>query len=59
MKLNARLTAIATVALLLLPNAAYAQNRNVNCDERGMENSEQCRDAKREKPRFQTKFFSE
>jgi hypothetical protein len=55
MKLRTKLTAIATVMLLLVPNAAYADSHNKRCD---AQKEDDCRD-KREKPKFQTKFFSE
>ena len=55
MKLRTKLAAAATIMLLLLSNAAYADSHNNRCDDR---TEDDCRD-KREKPKFQTKFFSE
>ena len=47
MKLRTKLAAVATIMLLLLPNAAYADSNNNRCDDR---TEDDCRD-KREKPR--------
>ncbi len=55
MKLRAKLFALTALALLLVPNVAYADSRNNDCDQQ----EDDCRDSKREKPKFQTKFFSE
>ena len=58
MNLTRRLAATALLALLLLPNAAYARdNDRDDCKGAAMQDDD-CRDGKREKPRFQTKFFS-
>jgi hypothetical protein len=55
MKLRAKLFALTAIALLLVPNVAYADSRNNDCEQ-----EDDCRDDnKREKPKFQTKFFSE
>lgn len=56
MKLKAKLAAALTLALLAVPNVAQADD-NGRCDDAGMEDD--CRDDRREKPKFQTKFFSE
>jgi hypothetical protein len=56
MKTSRKLAVAAILALLIVPTfqtAAYADNRRDKCD------SEEQDDDCREKPRFQTKFFSE
>lgn len=53
MKIASKLAAAAIVALLLVPSVALADNHKKDCDVE--ENDDDC---KREKPRFQTKFFS-
>jgi hypothetical protein len=55
MKLRAKVFAAAAIALLLVPNVAYADSRGGG----DCEQEDDCRDSKREKPKFQTKFFSE
>ena len=55
MKLRTMLAAVATIMLLMAPHAAYADSHNNRCDD---QKEDDCRD-KREKPKFQTKFFSE
>jgi hypothetical protein len=57
MKRTRKLAVAAVLALLILPTfqtAAYADDRRNNCEEQEDEDDD-CR----EKPRFQTKFFSE
>lgn len=58
MKVAPKLIAAALVALLLTPMAttgAYADNRDDKCSV----SDEDDDDCKRNKPKFQTKFFSE
>lgn len=60
MTLRSKLAAAATLALLFLPNAAYADDRRNKCDG-PVAMQENCRpdDGDRRKPKFQTKFFAE
>jgi hypothetical protein len=61
MKLMLKFAAAAMLALTLVPNAAYADDRrNANCKQPAAV-QDNCRadDGERRKPKFQTKFFSE
>ncbi len=57
MSTRARAAAVA-LALLLVPNVALADNARTSCGEFSMQQDDEC-NGKREKPKFQTKFFSE
>lgn len=61
MRRTLKFAAVAMLALLFVPNAAYADDRrNGKCD-RNAAIQDNCRpdEGDRRKPTFQTKFFSE
>lgn len=61
MTLKAKIAAAAMLALLFVPNAAYAGDRRDKCEGPAVTQNDNCRpdDGERRKPKFQTKFFSE
>ena len=57
MSIRGKIAAVIALALLVAPNAALADNGQ-NCNGPAAMQDDDCK-GKREKPRFQTKFFSE
>jgi len=57
MSIRGKIAAVVALALLVAPNAALADNGQ-NCNGPAAMQDDDCK-GKREKPRFQTKFFSE
>jgi hypothetical protein len=57
MSIKAKIAAALVLALLMTPDAALAGS-NRDCDGPAATQDDDCK-AKRDKPKFQTKFFSE